>query len=138
VPATVGLAAVGLAVSVYLVFERFTASATLACPETSTLDCARVTESAQSTLIGIPVSILGVVFFGAMLGLGLPAAWRSRHPAVRRGRLALAAVGVLVALYLIFVELFVVDAICLWCTVVHVVAVALLGVVAVATAETSS
>ena len=105
-------------VSAYLVFERFTASATLACPA-SRLDP-------------------GVVFFGAMLALGLPAGWRSRRPEVRRGRLALTAVGVLVARYLIFVELFVVNAICLWCTVVHVVAVALLGVVGVATAETST
>jgi uncharacterized membrane protein len=37
-----------------------------------------------------------------------------------------AAVGVATALYLVWVELFQVEAICLWCTVVHVASLGLL------------
>ena len=37
------------------------------------------------------------------------------------------AVGVATALYLVYVELFEVDAICLWCTAVHVVTLVLFG-----------
>jgi uncharacterized membrane protein len=38
-------------------------------------------------------------------------------------------VGVLTALYLLWVELFRVDAICLWCTAVHLCTLVLLGAV---------
>ena len=60
--------------------------------------------------------------------------WRSRRPEIRRGRLALAAGGVLFVGYLVVAELFVLDAICVWCTAAHALALALFGVVAVGTA----
>jgi uncharacterized membrane protein len=44
-------------------------------------------------------------------------------------RVAGAVVGVLSVIYLVWVELFRVDAICLWCTAVHVASVALLAAV---------
>jgi uncharacterized membrane protein len=50
------------------------------------------------------------------------------------GRMALAAIGVAFVLYLVYAELFLLNAICLWCTVVHVVTLALFGTVAMATA----
>ncbi len=53
---------------------------------------------------------------------------------VHRLRLATVSLGALFVLYLVWVELFRVDAICLWCTAVHVLAVALFAVVAVASA----
>jgi uncharacterized membrane protein len=43
-------------------------------------------------------------------------------------------VGVLFALYLIWAELFRVDAICLWCTVAHLLAFVLMAVVLLGTA----
>jgi uncharacterized membrane protein len=128
------LAALGLVVSGYLTYEHFTASTTLACPNTSTWNCFTVTTSAQSRLFGIPVALLGVGYFAAMLVLSLPAAWRSRRPQLRLGRLALALGGVVFVGYLVIAELFFVDAICLWCTASHVLALVLFGVVALGTA----
>jgi uncharacterized membrane protein len=136
-PATVGTSLVGLVASIYLTVEHFTASATLACPETGVVNCQRVTTSAQSTIAGVPWALLGAVFFAGLLLLGRPAAWRSRSTAVRYGRLALAVTGVASVIYLISVELFVVNAICLWCTVAHVAALAVFGVVCFATASSS-
>jgi uncharacterized membrane protein len=133
-PAATGLSLVGLLLSIYLSIEHFTAPGTLACPANQTVDCARVTTSAQATLLGIPVAVLGVLFFAAMTVACAPAAWRRREPWLRPGRVALAATGVAFVLYLVFAELFLLDAICLWCTVVHAVAFALFGVVALATA----
>jgi uncharacterized membrane protein len=43
-----------------------------------------------------------------------------------------------VVLYLVYIELFRVGAICLWCSAIHVVAVALLGVVLAARALTTT
>ena len=132
--ASLVLSLAGLGISVYLTIEHFTASTTLACPDTGALNCLKVTTSEQSALLGIPVAVLGLVYFAAMLALSAGPLWRSNLPAVRYGRLALAAIGVLFVFYLVFAELFTLDAICLWCTGVHVLAVALFAVVAVGTA----
>ena len=131
-PSTVVLSGLGLALSVYLTVEHFRAPGTLACPATATVNCARVTSSEQASLFGVPVAVLGVVFFAAMLVVCLPVAWRS--PGLSRVRLGLSAAGVAFVVYLVFAELFLVSALCLWCTAVHVVAIALFAAVAFATA----
>ena len=129
------LALAGLAVSTYLTVEHYTAGKTLACPETGVVNCQKVTTSAQSAVLGIPVALLGLLFFLALVPLCLPVAWRSAHPAVRWSRVVLALIGVGFVVYLIYAELFVLDAICLWCTAVHVITIALFAVIALGTAS---
>lgn len=120
-------ALLGLAVSAYLTVEHFSASATLACPETGAIDCAKVTTSRWSQLAGVPVAVLGLGYFIVMTALVLPAAWRTSR--LDAARVVGTAAGVMTALYLLWAELFRVDAICLWCTVVHLCAIVLLAVV---------
>ena len=131
-PSTVVLCATGLAMSGYLTVEHFRDPGTLACPATATVNCARVTTSAQASLLGVPVALLGVVFFAAMLLVCLPVAWRD--PRLTSIRAGLAGVGVAFVIYLVYAEMFLVGAVCLWCTAVHAVGVALFAVVAFATA----
>ena len=119
-PLSVGISLVGLAVSVYLTFEHFTANATLACSIGGTIDCAKVTTSAWSTFLGVPVALLGVVFFVVALGLCLPRVWRRPERWLDAVRLGWLTIGLGMALYLIWAELYRVHAICLWCTAVHV------------------
>ena len=127
-----GLSGLGLALSVYLTVEHFRAPGSLACPATATVNCTRVTTSEQARLFGVPVAVLGVVFFATMLALCVAAAWR--RPRLSSVRLGLAAAGVAFVFYLVYAELFLVEALCLWCTAVHAVAVALFAAVAFATA----
>jgi uncharacterized membrane protein len=135
-PATsVLLVLAGLAVATYLTVEHYTASKTLACPETGVINCQKVTTSAQSAVFGIPMALLGLLFFAALLPLCLPVAWRSGHRVVRWGRVVFALIGVGFVLYLIYAELFVLDAICLWCTAVHAITVALFAVIALGSAS---
>jgi uncharacterized membrane protein len=134
VPASLSLSVLGLALSIYLTIEHYTAPGTAACPAGRTVNCAQVTTSAQSMVFGVPVAVLGVVFFVAALALCLPQVWAMRDPRVWKARLGVTAVGLAFALYLIFTEIFVIDAICLWCTAVHVVTFGLFAVVAMATA----
>lgn len=134
VPASLALGVAGLGLSVYLTIEHYTAPGTLACPANSTIDCAKVTTSPQSTFLGIPVAVLGLAFFLAAIVLCLPALWRSSDPRVWRARLGVATVGMAFVAYLIFAEFFLVNAFCLWCTVVHLVTFALFGVIAIGTA----
>jgi uncharacterized membrane protein len=115
-------------VSAYLTFEHYSASVTLSCPNTGVVNCVKVTTSSYSKLAGVPVALLGLVFFVAMTVLCLPWAWLAGNPWVSRMRLTGAAAGVAMVLYLVWAELFRIDAICLWCTVVHVATVSLFGV----------
>jgi uncharacterized membrane protein len=131
---TVALSLAGLAVSAYLTVEHYTASTTLACPETTVINCQKVTTSPESVVLGIPVALLGLLFFAALLPVCVPAAWRSRRDDLRWGRIGLTVVGVGFVVYLVYTELFVLDAICAWCTVVHLLTVALFAVVAFGTA----
>lgn len=128
------LSAGGAAVSGYLTYEHYNSSSSLACPENSTFNCLKVTTSEWSTLVGIPVALLGLVFFVAMAVWCLPAVWRMDDAWVRRGRVVAAVVGVGFALYLIWAELFRVDSICVWCSAAHAISVALLFVVLLGTA----
>lgn len=127
IDATFVVAVVGLVLSAYLTVEHYTSPAVLACPEGATINCAKVTSSPWSEILGIPVAVLGLVYFVAMTCLLTPTAWRRPH--LDLVRVAGAALGVLMALYLIWVELFRVDALCLWCTGVHLTTLVLLGTV---------
>jgi len=131
---SIAIAVVGLLVAGYLTYEHFTASSTLACSDTGKINCLKVTTSNQSMFLHIPVAVLGMLFFVAMIPLCLPVAWRSTDPRLRRLRLAAAGVGVLFVCYLLYAELFIIDSICLWCTGVHVLTLLLFGVIAFGTA----
>ena len=131
---SLALSLAGLAVSAYLTVEHYSSSATLACPETGVVNCVKVTTSSYSTLAGVPVALLGLLFFAAMTLLCTPAAWRGTSAWLDRARLAGAVAGVAMVVYLVWAELFRIDAICLWCTVVHALTVALFAVLAVAAA----
>lgn len=136
-PALVGTtaSAAGLAVATYLTYEHYTSSSSLACSDSGVINCLKVTTSSYSAVAGVPVAVLGLVFFVVMLVLQLPPMWRRPEPAVRVGRLTWAAVGLCTVLYLLYAELFAVDAICLWCTAVHVLTVVLFGTTVFATAS---
>lgn len=135
-PAALVLAMGGMAVSAYLTIEHYTAPTTLACPDTGVVNCQKVTSSPQSHIFGIPVAVLGLVFFAAMTALDLPRLWRTASRPLHLARVAAATIGVVMVLYLLGVELFIVDAICLWCTAVHALTFSLFAVVALGAALT--
>jgi uncharacterized membrane protein len=118
--ASLALAVVGLGVSGYLTYEHYTEATTLTCPATSGFDCVKVTTSSYSSIVGVPVVLLGLTFFVAALGLSLPRAWRAASMRVHWARVATFAAGVGFVFYLVWAELFPIDSICLWCTVVHI------------------
>jgi len=106
----------------------------LACPDTGIVNCALVTTSSWSIVLGVPLALVGLVWAMAMAVLTLPWVWRSRVRWVERARLGLSGAAAAMVLYLVYVELFRIGAICLWCTAMHVTAVCLLGVVLAARA----
>jgi uncharacterized membrane protein len=127
--ATLAVSVAGLLVAAYLTYEHFTAGSTLACPDTGVVNCAKVTSSRYSELFGIPVAVLGLAFFVGMTALSVPPMWRTASPWPARLRLAGVLTGVVFVCYLIWAELFRINAICLWCTVVHALTLVLFALV---------
>jgi uncharacterized membrane protein len=119
------LSLAGLAVSTYLTITHFTAGALL-CAEGEVIDCGTVTTSEQSELLGIPVAVLGLAFFAFLTVVCLPFAWRVE--ALHWVRLASVGVGVLFVVYLVAAEFLLIGKVCLWCTAVHVITLALAAV----------
>ncbi len=92
--------------------------------------CETVASSEYSEILGIPVALLGLVF--SLVLVALAATWW-RH-ADRRALLAaygILLLGTLFVAYLTYLELFVIEAICVWCVsfaVTVVVAMVIAGI----------
>lgn len=125
--ASLVLCVIGLGISIYLTYEHYTGNKTLACSENGSINCAKVTTSQWSHIGPVPVALFGLIFFVGMTALCLP--WLWRFSVLDPLRVLGVIVGVLSALYLVWIELFRVDAICLWCTGVHIITLLLLGAV---------
>jgi uncharacterized membrane protein len=123
----------GLGVASYLTIVHYDTHVQLICSDKGLINCEKVTTSAQSHLFGIPVAVLGLAYFVAMIPWQLPAAWRSADPRIRFGRLAFCASGIAFIVYLVYAEMVLIHNICLWCTSVHVITLLLFVATAFAT-----
>jgi uncharacterized membrane protein len=101
--AIAGLALVGLAISAYLTYVHY-AGIEPVCSGIS--DCERVQTSDYAELVGIPVAVLGIAGYLAIL-LSL----RTRVEVTA----LLSYLAVAFSAYLTWAELFKIDAICQWC-----------------------
>ena len=128
------LALAGLGVSIYLTVAHFTESALAGCSESGAINCIKVTTSPQSYVFGIPVAVLGLAFYVAMVALMSPWAWRSTRREIHLIRLASLVVGIGFVLYLLYAELFTIGAICLYCTSVLAITFVLFGLTVFAAA----
>ncbi len=107
------VALAGLGVAAYLTWAHY-ADASVIC--VSGGGCETVQESSYSEIAGIPVAALGVAAYATVLAL---VAWDT--PAARLSAAAIALVGLLFSIYLLALQLFVIDAICIWCVANDVV-----------------
>ena len=115
------LALTGAAVASYLVYARYSGTR-IAC---ATGGCETVQHSRSAELAGVPVAVLGLVLYLALVLCAL-----ARGAAAAAGA-ALALAGLLFAGYLLVVQLAVIDAVCQWCVASDVIlaAIAVLAVV---------
>jgi uncharacterized membrane protein len=100
------LALAGIAVTSYLVYSRYTGTR-LAC---TTGGCETVQHSKYAKLAGIPVAVLGLVAYVAVFLTALSA----RVEAAAIGA-AVVLAGLAFGVYLIVIQVAVIDAICQWC-----------------------
>jgi uncharacterized membrane protein len=120
--ALIALASVGLADSTYLTINSLFSKVQLVCPSVGIINCGLVTSSPYAHVFGIPVALLGLLWFAAILTLGLS------KPSFRVYLLLpLWLAGIIMVGYLIYVEAFLLHAICLYCTLAHI-CTALIGI----------
>ncbi len=121
---TPALATAGLAIAGYLTWSHYEHDI-LVC---GLGDCSVVQTSDYSVVAGIPIAILGLLMFGAVLALSLA---RIARPAMSEAAGAaiifLTLTGVLYYAYLTYVEIWVLEAVCQWCVLSSVVTIAILA-----------
>lgn len=117
------LGVLGVADAIYLTLVHYDSQVTLACSNTGFINCERVVTSPYSYVPGtaIPISVPGlgwslVVVALALIGLFLGGQRRW----LRIAQFVWTLLGLLTALYLVYVELVRLHNLCAWCTVLHV------------------
>ena len=113
------LAAAGLLISTYLSWVHFVGVAPVCVGGGG--GCETVQSSRYATVLGVPVSVLGIIGYAGLLS-----------SAVLRGEVGvylgflIALVGTLFSAYLTYLEIFVIHAVCQWCVASAAIMVAAL------------
>jgi len=115
----------GVAVSIYITLLHYVGFVP-ACPASGAINCEAVLSSPYAVIGGtaIPTSAAGIVWFAISAVLWI----RPPGPLV----LAWSFLGLLTVVYLLFIEIVLVGAICLWCTAAHAMVVVLVVLAMVA------
>jgi len=106
------LAVCGIAVSSVSLQHHYAISKTAYCDIGETFNCDIVNRSEYSTILGIPVALIGMLGYGALAGLATVYRERREAPAMLFGG---AAVGLAFALYLTYIEGRVLGVWCILC-----------------------
>jgi uncharacterized membrane protein len=116
--ATLSLA--GIFVALYLLLYKLGMIGNLSC---SVGSCETVNSSKWATFLGLPVAGWGVGWYVAMFVLALVSTGARFEDSVVVSTvlLGVATTGLVFSLYLTYLELFVIDAICQWCVVSAVI-----------------
>jgi uncharacterized membrane protein/thiol-disulfide isomerase/thioredoxin len=108
------LAVLGLGVAGYMAYIEITHVAAVCGPVG---ECNVVQTSQYAAIAGIPVAVLGLIFY-----LAVPVLWAVQRYTVGKwarpaalALLGLTLFGVLFSIYLTLLELFVIHAVCMWC-----------------------
>jgi uncharacterized membrane protein len=115
--AVTGTAAGGLAVSGYLTYIHYAGIEPICAGGGA---CERVQTSSYAELAGIPVAVLGLAGYALILATA-----QLRGEAARMTTVVIALVGFGFSLYLTYLELFEIEAICQWCVASAVLMTAL-------------
>ena len=101
------VALAGIAVAGYLSWAHYAHSAVVCIAGGG---CETVQESDYAAIAGVPVAVLGLIAYAVILAL---IAWDA--PIARLSAATIALMGLLFGAYLLALQLFVIDAICVWC-----------------------
>jgi uncharacterized membrane protein len=101
------VALAGVGVAGYLAWAHYSDSSVLCVAGGG---CETVQESEYAEIAGVPVAVIGLAAYTAILAL---VAWDTAG--ARLAAASLALVGLLFSTYLLVLQLFVIEAVCIWC-----------------------
>ncbi len=103
----------GIADSLYLAQHALTNTA-LSCGIEAISGCNTVAQSQYSQFFGIPLGVYGVIFY-TLVFFGAIIARRSSTKRIIQALFGLGVIGMLFSLYSVWLQLFVINAICIYC-----------------------
>ena len=108
---TLILSIIGIFDTAYLTIKRFTHD-NINCSIFE--GCDFVTTSEYSTIFGMPVAVLGIIFYVAVLVLSV-LYLRSKNKKFLMSLLGLSGVGFLMSMWFVYTQLFILESICSYC-----------------------
>lgn len=106
------LAVAGIAVSSVSLHHHYGTSQTSYCDFAANFNCDIVNRSTYSTVLGVPDALIGILGYAALLALATFYRARTQTPAILLGA---SLVGLAFALYLTYIEKFVLATWCILC-----------------------
>ena len=103
---------IGLAIAAYLSVVELSGGVPVCGPIKG---CEEVARSEYSRIWGIPVAVFGVGLSVVLLALAL-AWWRTDLYALLIAHYGLSLAGVVFEVYFLYLQVFVIGAVCIWCT----------------------
>ncbi len=103
---------IGLAIASYLSVVELGGGVPVCGPISG---CEEVALSEYSRIFGIPVAVFGVILSLVLLSFAV-AWWRTNDPRLLAVHYGLSLVGVLFEMYFLTIQIFVIGAVCIWCT----------------------
>lgn len=101
---------IGLLVSLYLLINKWMENSYLYCPSSG---CEKVSLSSYSELMGLPVSLIGVLGYLIIFNMLI---FKRNNIKFSSLFLLTTGMGFLFSSYLIYTSIFKIGAICFWCT----------------------
>ena len=121
----IALAAIGALDAGYLTYQHY-ASGSVVCG-IAAADCDLVLHSEYSTIFGIPLALVGFLYYGTVFGLSF-AYFRNRKGLYLRSIAGFTGLGFLISLILTYIQLFVLEALCTFCLTSALVTTALFAI----------
>src|SRR3989338_6259561 len=106
------LSLLGFSVSVFSLYAHYSQRASAFCNLGGSFNCDIVNRGIYSTMFGIPVALIGILGYAALF---LAAQYRARIKHAAHALVLLSCFGLLYALYLTYLEAFVLAAWCIFC-----------------------
>jgi uncharacterized membrane protein len=97
------------------------------CSTSGAINCEQVLSSPYAVIAGttLPTSAAGLVWFGVSAALAAMRWAGSSSPVVARLQLAWSGIGLVTVVGLVFIEIVVLGAICIWCSAAHALVLAI-------------